>query len=58
MKIVVYTHSDVDWVWEPWLRQTDTYFDEAVPRIVFLNEGATFASRYDAITYDDRKRKI
>ena len=53
MKIVVYTHSDVDWVWEPWLTQTNKYFASTVPKIVFLNEGATFNEEYKAITYDD-----
>jgi len=53
MKIVVYTHSDVDWVWEPWLTQTAKFFGRAVPKVVFLDEGAVFDSQYKAITYDD-----
>ena len=52
MKIVVYTHSDVDWVWEPWLKQTNKYFS-TVPKVVFLDEGASFDKEYTAVTYDD-----
>tara|TARA_R110002020_G_scaffold25138_2_gene81922 strand:+ start:1875 stop:2546 length:672 start_codon:yes stop_codon:yes gene_type:complete len=52
MKIVVYTHSDVNWVWEPWLTQTSQYFPTA-PKVVFLDEGASFDEEYKAIEYDD-----
>ena len=28
MKILIYSHTDVDWVWPSWLKQTDKYLKE------------------------------
>ena len=41
MKILLYTHSDVDWVWPSWHQQTDLYLQE-YKKICLVNDKETF----------------
>ena len=53
MKILLYTHSDVDWVWEPWHKQTEKYLQQ-YEKICFVNDEKNFNRQdYTVIEYDD-----
>lgn len=53
MKILLYTHSDVDWVWPSWHQQTDLYLQE-YKKICLVNDKETFKrDDYTVIQYDD-----
>ena len=52
MKIVLYTHSDVNWVWPFWLAQTDKYLSN-YDKIAFVNDNSFERKDYTTIQYDD-----
>lgn len=53
MKILLYTHSDVDWVWNAWHKQTDRYLQE-YEKICFVNNKKAFdRNDYTVVEYDD-----
>lgn len=52
MKIIVYTHSDVDWVWPHWYKQTKTYLND-YEKVMFVNTTPNKKENYDYIEYDD-----
>jgi len=52
MKIIVYTHKDVDWVWPYWYQQTDKYLPQ-FEKIMFVNTTPNKKENYDYIEYDD-----
>ena len=59
MKILVYTHSDVSWVWPFWIKQTQKYFPDH-KKVVFINsdyEGDAFEEAgYTSIKYNDSQK--
>lgn len=52
MKIVVYTHSDVNWVWKYWYNQTDNYLSD-FEKVIFVNSTKNIRKDYELIEYDD-----
>ena len=53
MKLLLYTHSDYNWVWKYWHQQTDRYLKN-LPKICLLNTNSKFRDDYLVIKYDDR----
>jgi hypothetical protein len=52
-KILVYTHTDVDWVWPFWFKQTDKYLAD-YDKIMFVNDPyAVERDDYQVIPYFD-----
>ena len=54
MKLLLYTHSDYDWVWKYWHQQTDKFLSN-IKKICLVNSKSDFRNDYDIIKYDDRK---
>jgi hypothetical protein len=52
MKIVVYTHSDVNWVWKYWYNQTDNYLSD-FEKVMFVNSTEDTRKDYELIEYND-----
>jgi len=52
MKILVYTHTDVDWVWPYWYKQTDKYLSN-FKKVMFVNNATDINKDYNCIEYDD-----
>lgn len=52
MKIVVYTHSDVNWVWPYWYKQTSTYLSN-YKKVMFVDNVSIKKDNYEYIKYDD-----
>lgn len=52
MKIIVYTHTDVDWVWPYWYQQTDKYLSQ-FEKIMFVNSLPDEQKEYKHIQYND-----
>jgi hypothetical protein len=54
MKIIVYTHTDVDWVTNFWFLQTKKYFKD-FEKIIFINDSNSVGdTSYKVIEYDDK----
>jgi hypothetical protein len=55
MKLIVYTHTDVNWVLPFWFKQTDKYMKD-YEKILFINNPNSIdRNDYKIIQYDDRK---
>ena len=52
MKILLYTHSDYNWVWKYWHQQTDKYLQN-FDKICMSNSNSSFRDDYLVIKYDD-----
>ncbi|WP_435091170.1 hypothetical protein ACIJYE_03315 [Candidatus Pelagibacter bacterium nBUS_30] len=53
MKLLLYTHSDYNWVWKYWHQQTDKYLNN-FQKICLLNSNSNFRDDYLVIKYDDK----
>lgn len=54
MKIILYTHTDVNWVYPIWLKQMDLYMNK-FDKIVFINNGKDFKDKNTTIyEYNDK----
>ena len=53
MKLLLYTHSDYDWVWKYWHQQTDKYLSD-IKKICLVNSNSEFRDDYNIFRYDDR----
>ena len=53
MKLLLYTHSDYNWVWKYWHQQTDKYL-KSYQKICLLNTKSNFRDDYITIKYDDK----
>jgi len=53
MKLLLYTHSDYNWVWKYWHQQTDKYLKN-FKKICLLNINSKFRDDYTVINYDDK----
>jgi len=54
MKLLLYTHSDYDWVWKYWHKQTDKYLGN-FKKYCLVNSNSNFRSDYTTIKYNDKK---
>ena len=54
IKLLLYTHSDYNWVWKYWHQQTDKYLKN-FKKICLLNSNSNFRDDYRIINYDDKK---
>ena len=53
MKLLLYTHSDYDWVWKYWHQQTDKYLSD-IKKLCLVNSNSEFRDDYNIFRYDDR----
>tara|TARA_B110000483_G_C18150303_1_gene525148 strand:+ start:985 stop:1710 length:726 start_codon:yes stop_codon:yes gene_type:complete len=53
MKLLLYTHSDYNWVWKYWHQQTDKYLNN-FEKICLLNSQSIFRDDYLVIKYNDQ----
>lgn len=54
MKIILYTHTDVNWVYPIWLKQMDLYMNK-FDKVVFINNGIDFKDKNTTIyEYNDK----
>ena len=54
MKILLYTHSDYNWVWKYWHQQTDKFLKN-FKKICLVNSQSSFRDDYLVIKYNDQK---
>ena len=54
MKLLLYTHSDYNWVWKYWHQQTDKFLSN-IKKICLVNSNSEFRDDYHIIKYDDKK---
>ena len=55
-KILVYTHTDVDWVWPYWFKQTDKFLSD-YDKIMLVNDPyAVEREDYQVIRYSDENK--
>lgn len=55
MVIVVYTHTDYNWVWPAWYNQTDKFLPNS-KKLMFVNKADEVRKDYTVISYDDSLR--
>lgn len=54
MKIILYTHTDVDWVYPIWFKQMNIYMNQ-FHKIIFINNGKDLKEKNTTIyEYDDK----
>ena len=51
MKIIVYTHDDVKWVWPHWYKQTKKYLND-YEKVMFVNNIPSKEDNYSYIEYN------
>ncbi len=54
MKLLLYTHSDYNWVWKFWHQQTDKFLNN-FEKICLINSNSNFREDYISIKYNDSK---
>ena len=54
MKLLLYTHSDYNWVWKYWHQQTDKFLSN-IKKICLVNSNSEFRDDYYIVKYDDKK---
>jgi hypothetical protein len=55
-KILVYTHTDVDWVWPYWFKQTDKYLSD-YDKIMLVNDPSKVDREdYQVVSYSDKNK--